>query len=251
MRWGWRVPAGVGAVAAGSVGFALVDFGDAPQVAAPLFLVLMALPAYAALVRWIGARRGVLVLLVLSVLPLLVEALAVLTGVPYGGFSYSEALGPKALGLVPWTVALAYPPVFLGCAAAASALFGTSAGRFILATSLCAVLADLVLDPAAVRAGFWIWDSSGVYYGIPAVNFAGWALTGLVYAAVLRWCVHDRFEEGEGVPGTVAVSAVVIFGFWAGYLLREGLFVPAALGIALAALFLALPERGGGLGQNR
>ncbi|WP_342678814.1 carotenoid biosynthesis protein [Methanofollis sp. UBA420] len=247
----WRVAAAMAALIFFGTGLALADLGAGPSAVSALFLVLMALPAYAALIRWLGVRRGLALLLLLSVLPLLVEALAVLTGVPYGRFSYGGALGPKAFGLVPWTVAVAYPPVFLASAAAASSLAGTEARRFLPATALFALLADLVLDPAAVRAGFWAWDAPGPYYGVPAANFVGWAITGLLYAALFRHLVRDRFAAGETVPPSVAASAVLIFGFWAGYLLRERLLLPAALGLFLAALFLSLPRRGGGPGPHR
>ncbi|MDY7082543.1 MAG: carotenoid biosynthesis protein, partial [Halobacteria archaeon] len=42
------------------------------------------------------------------------------------------------------------------------------------------VLLDIVLDPGAVALGFWSWENPGVFYGVPLVNFAGWALSASV-----------------------------------------------------------------------
>ncbi|QYZ78910.1 carotenoid biosynthesis protein [Methanofollis formosanus] len=232
----WRAATALGALLLGLVGLALVDFGAESGAASAFFLVLMALPSYAALLAWLGWRRGAVLLGVLTVLPLLVEAAAVATGVPYGSFAYADALGWKVFGLVPWTVAVAYPPVFLGAVTAAGICVGPTLRRFLPASALLLVAADLVLDPAAVSAGFWAWGNSGVYYGIPTVNFVGWAITGVFYA----WVFH-RGAGGSMPPPSVAASAVLIFGFWTGYLLRESLFVPAFVGAALVALFLLLP----------
>ncbi|MBP2146110.1 putative membrane protein [Methanofollis sp. W23] len=233
----WRAASGLGALGLGLVGFALVDFRAETGAASALFLVLMALPSYAALLAWLGARRGAVLLGILTALPLLVEAAAVATGVPYGSFAYADALGWKVFGLVPWTVGVAYPPVFLAVVTAAGIGAGTALRRFLPASALLLVAADLVLDPAAVWAGFWAWEGTGIYYGIPAVNFVGWAFTGAFYA----WIFH-RAAGGNVPPPQVASSAVLIFGFWTGYLLRESLLFPALLGAALVALFLLLPS---------
>lgn len=236
----WRAASGLGALLLGLVGFALVDFRAETGGASALFLVLMALPSYAALLAWLGARRGAVLLGVLTVLPLLIEATAVATGVPYGSFAYADALGWKIFGLVPWTVGVAYPPVFLATVTAAGICVGPTLRRFLPASALLLVAADLVLDPAAVWAGLWAWEGTGIYYGIPAVNFIGWALTGAFYA----WIFHCA-ASGSVPPPQVASSAVLIFGFWTGYLLRESLLFPAILGAALVALFLLLPSGSG------
>ena len=94
----------------------VASFGSLSAV----FIVIFALPSYISLVRYAGARRGLTALLVLSALPLLVEALAVWTGFPYGEFHYSELLGYTVLGLVPVSVSFAYTPILLGAMAVAS-----------------------------------------------------------------------------------------------------------------------------------
>jgi len=216
----------------------VVRFDDpaVPPAVPVVFLVALALPSYIALVRWLGPARGIaLLLLLLSILPLAVEAYAVATGVPYGRFTYSADLGYRVFGLVPWTVAFAYLPMLLGAVTLAAAAAGTAWWRLVPAGVLVLLFVDLVVDPAAVHAGLWVWTGGGAYYGVPVSNFVGWALTGAVYIALFRLIAGAR-----SIPGTVAASLLLILAFWTGYLTRNGLVIPALLGAALALATLPI-----------
>ncbi|MDT8356971.1 MAG: carotenoid biosynthesis protein [Methanomicrobiaceae archaeon] len=193
-----------------------------------LFIIALALPSLFALLRWLGPARGAAAAVVLGALSLAVEALAVLTGIPYGAFSYSPALGLSLFDLVPWTVAFAYLPILLGAVTLASRV-GSFPAR-VAATGGLVVLADLAIDPGAVHAGFWAWSGGGPYYGVPPVNFAGWAITGMLYGAIFFLLVG-----GEKVPPGVASSLMLIIALWSGYNLGNGLLLPGAIGL----LFLA------------
>ncbi|MDD3071225.1 MAG: carotenoid biosynthesis protein, partial [Methanoculleus horonobensis] len=130
--------------------FLVVRFDDpvVPPAVPVVFLVALALPSYIALVRWLGSARGIALLLILSILPLAVEAYAVATGIPYGRFTYSADLGYRVFGLVPWTVAFAYLPMLLGAVTLAGAAVGTSWIRLVPVGVLALLLVDLVIDPA-------------------------------------------------------------------------------------------------------
>ncbi|MCK9331516.1 MAG: carotenoid biosynthesis protein, partial [Candidatus Cloacimonetes bacterium] len=154
---------------------------------------------------------------------------AVATGVPYGNFAYAADLGYRVFDHVPWTVAFAYLPMLLGAVTLAGAAVGTSWRRLIPAGVLVLLLVDLVIDPAVVHAGLWVWTDGGAYYGVPVSNFAGWILTGTVYIALFRLVAGAR-----SIPGTVAASLLLILAFWTGYLTRNSLAIPALLGAALA-----------------
>ncbi|MBN1195754.1 MAG: carotenoid biosynthesis protein [Methanomicrobiaceae archaeon] len=230
-----RIGVGAAATAFFLTGLLFVRFSEASYVAgvSAFFVLLLALPSYAGYAAWLGLKRSVSLVCVLSVLPLLVEALAVATGFPYGIFSYGDVLGWKVFGLVPWTVAFAYPPLLLGVVALARHLAGPYPRKLIpIATGLL-VAADLVIDPAAVHAGFWSWEEYGWYYGIPPVNFAGWVLTGALYITIIWWFVKTPSAKSCLDPVAGASSMLLILAFWTGYLLREGLFFPAAIGMLL------------------
>ncbi|MDN7024778.1 carotenoid biosynthesis protein [Methanoculleus sp. FWC-SCC1] len=218
-------------------GYLVVRF-DAPDLASVvsvIFLIGLALPSYIALVRWLGAVRGIGLLVLLSLLPLLVEAYAVATGVPYGRFTYSPHLGDPLFDLVPWTVAFAYLPMLLGAVTVASAAVGTAWYRLIPAGTLLLLLIDLVIDPAAVHAGLWVWAEEGAYYGVPVSNFAGWVLTGAAYIGLISLIAARKLAAARSVPGMVASSLLLILAFWIGYLAQNGLLIPAFLGAGLFA----------------
>jgi putative membrane protein len=61
------------------------------------------------------------------------------------------------------------------------------------ATFATVLAIDLVLDPGAVAIGFWAYLDGGVYYGVPASNYAGWVLSGTV-ATVAFDLAFDRTE---------------------------------------------------------
>lgn len=220
--------------------YLVVRFDDpgVPPAVPVVFLVVLALPSYAALVRWLGLLRGIALLFLLSILPLAVEAYAVATGIPYGRFTYSADLGYRVFGLVPWTVAFAYLPMLFGAVTLAAAAAGTAWSRLIPAGTLALLLVDLVIDPAVVHAGLWVWTDGGAYYGIPVSNFAGWVLTGTVYIALFRLVAGAR-----SIPGMVAASLLLILAFWTGYLTRSGLAIPALIGVALAVVTIAVVFR--------
>ncbi|MBN2334891.1 carotenoid biosynthesis protein [Candidatus Bathyarchaeota archaeon] len=195
-----------------------------------VFIVIFALPSYVSLVRYMGVRRGLIILLVFSVLPLLVEALAIWTGFPYGEFHYSELLGYTVLGLVPISVSFAYTPILLGAMSVASRFSGRSLAKYALFSSLVNVSIDLVIDPAAVSAGFWGWTQPGAYYGVPLINFLGWIMTGSIYAALFY--LMTGVETNLPLPSSVSTSLIWILCFWTGYNLLKLLFLPGILGVA-------------------
>ena len=164
-----------------------------------VLIVLLALPSYLALVQSEGAARGLVLIIGLSLLSMAVEAIGVLTGVPYGWFAYSSEIGTAVIGPVPWTVGFAYVPLLLGaCTLARRYAAGRSFWVKVLLSAVLLVAADLVLDPGAALLGYWIWAHPGLYYGIPASNFAGWLLTGAAYSAITLFFVRGGLPVGVG-----------------------------------------------------
>jgi putative membrane protein len=49
--------------------------------------------------------------------------------------------------------------------------------RFVLVSALALTAWDCFLDPQMVSWGYWVWATPGGYFGIPWINFAGWALS--------------------------------------------------------------------------
>ncbi|MFN6963071.1 MAG: isopentenyl-diphosphate Delta-isomerase [Pyrinomonadaceae bacterium] len=196
-------------------------------------VLLFALPSFYALAMWLGWRRAAIAAGGLGLFALAVELSAIVTGFPYGHFGYSHLLGGRIFDLVPWTVAFAWTPLVLGSYAVAARLTAGRAGRITLGAALL-VAVDLVLDPAAVRLGFWRYAEPGVYYGVPFSNFSGWLLSGLAGVALLDALVA-RFRPLMPAPAQLAGSLVLIVFYWTAVALFAGLAVPAAIGAILLA----------------
>jgi putative membrane protein len=171
-------------------------------------------------------------LLSLSVFAYAIESLGVATGLPYGRFYYSDAMGPTIAGLVPFLLPVSYAPLVVGAVAAA---WGGPRLLHVAYSALLLVWMDAVLDPGATSLGFWVWPEGGAYYGVPASNFAGWLLSGTIAAALLlatgRWSEPPR--------PTLLDSATISTAFWTAAAAFSGIILPALLGTTLFVFLLA------------
>lgn len=148
-----------------------------------------------------------------------IETVGVLTGLPYGEFSYTVDLGPMVFGLVPLGLPIFFVPLVLNSYLLCLLVLGERADRAAvrLPVVIATVLAiDLVLDPGAVAIGFWVYPAGGAYYGIPWTNYAGWALSAVVSVALLDWgfsrsAIVERLRECEFMLDDM-VSFVILWG---------------------------------------
>jgi len=201
-----------------------------------------------------GLRTGVGVLVLVAVVAVLFEALGLSTGFPYGGYAYSDALGPTLLG-VPFLVPLAWLMLAWPSWVVARRLApGSRPVRVVVAAYVFAVW-DVVLDPQMVQAGYWRWDSPtpglpGIDT-VPLTNLAGWLLAGLVLMSLLDLLVERTARPGP--PRTSDTAPLLTLGWMvlggalahAGWL---GLPGSAAWGVGLALpvlAALALQQRAG------
>ena len=206
-------------------------FAPVQQVISALFVIGLALPSFWTFVAWQGRRRGLTVLVVLGAFALLIETVALHTGVPYGQFAYGDKIGPKLPGGVPWTVPFAWSPLLL----AATFLTRRRATRLpavAIGGALWLVVFDLVLDPGAVVQGFWHYPTGGLFYGVPLSNFAGWFFSGVIGMAFL-WRVADLPAQPGAFPRGLLTSTWLILVFWTSVTLWRSLWAPALIGFGL------------------
>ena len=175
-------------------------------------VALFALPSFWAVRWWLGWRDGMLFVGALGLYALAIVASAIITGFPYGHFGYSDLLGYRIFGLVPWTVAFAWTPLILGAYAVAANLFGNAAAR-VMATALIVTLFDVILDPGAVLLGFWKYESGGWFYGVPMSNFGGWLISGFAGAVMIEM-LRARIRPLLPTPVQLASSVIFIAFFW-------------------------------------
>lgn len=135
-----------------------------------------------ALVRWIGWRWAASFVAV-YLLSFTSEHVGTGYGIPFGGYGYTELLGPRIGGRVPVVIPLSWFLMALPSYVLAMQTFPSPgrAVRRILFASLLLMTWDLALDPAmSYLTPYWRWSDTGPYYGMPWLNLLGWYVTGLV-----------------------------------------------------------------------
>jgi putative membrane protein len=171
------------------------------RVPFPTLVPIFALFSLLHAVFMLGWRRAAVFFAVATVISLSAELAGVRTGLIFGRYVYTEALGPKILGDVPYVIPLAwfmmvYPAYVIASLALDGQPFakGGRLGRlcfFALVAGLIMTAWDLTLDPYMVGVPkAWVWHDGGPYFGVPFHNYAGWVLTTfvvfLVYVALER-----------------------------------------------------------------
>ncbi len=138
----------------------------------------------------IGWRKTLTFFVVTVALSLSSELIGTGTGWPFGNYEYTSGLGYKVLGRVPFTIPLSW--FYVGFASyllmnrlaehrarAYQGLLAVLGGAYLL------TVWDLVLDPAMAHESlaiqFWTWYETGPYFGMPLLNFGGWAFTAVLF----------------------------------------------------------------------
>jgi putative membrane protein len=227
------------------VGAALLLASAAGLVGPPLrynpYLILfgtivMRLPLVAGLAPLFDRRAalgtGVLVAYAFSI-----ELVGVLTGWPYGDFSYTIELGPMIFGAVPLGLPVFFLPLVFNSYLLCLLILGDAARRRavrLVAVIATVLLIDVVLDPGAVAIGFWSY-SGGVFYGVPVSNYLGWMLSATVSVFVLdysfdRTRLRDRLKTCDFMLDDL-VSFVVL---WGSINAVFGNWIPVGVALVLA-----------------
>ena len=200
-------------------------------------VILFAIPAFWGTRWWLGWHDAIVLWVSLGILALLIETTAIITGFPYGHFGYSELLGQRLFGYVPWTVALAWTPLLLAAYVIARRTIENLPVR-IVAIALILVVFDLVLDPGAVRLGFWRYADGGAFYGVPVSNFVGWVFSGAIGAVVME--IFTSWKKPLlPVPAQMISSGFFINAFWTLIAFFGGLYISFVIGILVLSLLIA------------
>ncbi len=227
---------GVVLLIAGTQGYLPPALATNPYLIVGANLVMVS-PLIAGLLPLVG-RRAALGLAVLALFTWGIELVGVRTGWPYGEFAYELALGPMLFGEVPLALPVFFFPILLNSYLLCLLLLGPRGRSLVvrLPATLAVVLTmDLVLDPGAVALGFWAWEDPGAYYGVPAINYAGWILSGSIALALIERsfdadAVRRRLSECEFMLDDL-VSFVLFWGLVNAYV---GNWIPFVLAIGLA-----------------
>nr|WP_294991117.1 carotenoid biosynthesis protein [uncultured Sediminibacterium sp.] len=169
----------------GLIGMLFTDYADWFINLTPLNLLLMFL-----LLIWNQPKPGIFFfffLLTSFAVGVVVEIIGVNTGLLFGSYVYGTVLGPKIYG-VPWLIGVNWFVMVYGSGVIMHRMhewintrFGASdigmskkiiLFSFIIDGGLLTVLFDWVMEPVAIKLGFWQWEG-GV---IPFFNYVCWFL---------------------------------------------------------------------------
>jgi uncharacterized membrane protein len=219
-------------------------------------IIFAALTMFAFGVVYLGWAKTSIFFIVSFGLSLTSELIGTGYGWPFGNYAYTDFLGYKVLGRVPYSIPLSW--FYMGFA---SYLVGTALVRrmgwprptlsaLLVGAGLLTVW-DLVLDPAMahddVRVSFWMWDETGPYFGMPLINFVGWGLTGLLFMSVARWLWRADVHVGR-IPIFVPFAIYVLNMIWAMILAADvglwpAIVLASALGLLPAIIAVQKSER--------
>lgn len=172
----------------------------APSWGAPAFLT-----CGAALVclKSPGARAW---LLIAGSVGWLAELAGSKTGLPFGPYSYTDVLQPQVAG-VPLVMVCAWL-VLIGYVKSLEPALKLTAPLRVLVGAAWMTAIDLAIEPVATgMLGYWRWHAPGIYFGVPASNFAGWfALSAFLLGLGIR-----APAPGPAVR-RIGLSVVLFFG---------------------------------------
>ncbi|MCC6790795.1 MAG: carotenoid biosynthesis protein [Thermomicrobiales bacterium] len=195
--------------------------------------------------RAIGVTRTLVFFAASTTISLSSEWLGTTHGIPFGNYQYTNFLGYKIDGHVPYSIPLSWFYIGFACSLLASVIVSALNLRprtlWTLGLGVWFLTVwDLVLDPAMAHESltikFWIWEQSGAYFGMPIRNFVGWSVTGLIYMGVARliW----RHEPAVAPSATLLPLAVYVANMVFAMVLSisVGLWFPVVLAAVLGVL---------------
>lgn len=134
----------------------------------------------------------------------LVEVIGVNTALLFGNYTYGEVLGPKKWG-VPFLIATNWLAMVYCCGISTHTLLMKTiaavakkeqvlpkplkALAVIMDGAALAVLLDYVMEPAAIKLGFWQWYPNGA---IPVYNYVCWFAASAVLLTLFHFCGFNK-----------------------------------------------------------
>ena len=176
------------------IGLWTVEAGIFPFLASLGVLAQLGATISALSLEW-SARRILAIGAAVFALAWLVEFWGVMTGFPFGEYSYTPAMQPQ-IGGVPALIPLAWMMMLAPAWGVAQAILGGKQARlkgwyWLLFAALAGAAFtawDLYLDPQMVAREMWAWKAAGgvTFFGIPWANYVGWWLTSSLITLLIR-----------------------------------------------------------------
>ena len=118
-------------------------------------------------------------MVLIAMIGFVIEVVGVKTGILFGEYYYGSVLGFKVLE-VPLIIGLNWLVLSLATHSIMR-VFLNNRFSIICTASLLMVLLDLLIEPVAIKLGFWTWDSTFV----PLQNYIMWFFSAFVMQYIL------------------------------------------------------------------
>lgn len=160
-----------------------------------------------------GWQLALLTLALSFLIAFTAEVLGVNFGLIFGHYYYTEVLGPSLFG-VPFLAAFAWEPILYAAFHISNIVIIQSQNKEdvvsapSIATLLWAAFAgaiattawDLMIDPIAVKYGWWVWVDGGAYApnianGVPIQNYFGWLMVSFVILFIYHWLTNQNVTQ--------------------------------------------------------
>lgn len=131
-----------------------------------------------------------------------VELIGTRTGLLFGEYSYGKVLGPKLMG-VPLIIGINWFIIMFCCGVTIMAIFNkltnnlpeTEKPKPVLKMAsivsdgaLLAVFFDWIMEPVAVKLGYWSW----IQGDIPLLNYVSWFLVSAFLLMIFHFCKFEK-----------------------------------------------------------
>lgn len=224
-----------------------------------------AIAGFAFLAWRVGLSRTAQVFAVAFVLSLAAELAGTRTGLPFGVYGYSDLLGYKIAGLVPFNI----PTSWFYMLVASLAMCGRfltpkndnrSKWWWAFVAALVLTAWDVSMDPAMVKTAHWLWhvpDLSNAsalsqfigtpfFYGMPLTNWLGWLLTGTLVARAMLHLVAPTTWTAAIAPSRIPLVLYGVNGILPiAICFAQDMFMAGVFGLVAMSIPLGLAMRRG------
>jgi putative membrane protein len=129
--------------------------------------------------EWTWLKKRWYHMVIVFTVGILAEIIGVNTGYLFGDYAYGSAVGPKLLG-VPILIGTNWVMLSVAAFSISAQIFNH---RFLIALLTGALITafDMLLEPVAIKYGWWTWNSVDV----PAFNYVCWLILGILFGFLL------------------------------------------------------------------
>lgn len=175
-----------------------------------LLVVLSTATLLASLTTQLPGQNVMLVSLIIAFISGAVEALGGLTGIPFGPFVYTDAIGQQLFYPLPWVMPMIWIVVLLVSRGVARLVLRPWRNtpnygyRLLGLSALLVVVLDLALDPFATQVKhLWRWAPTRLrleWYTAPLANSLGWGVTSVLILAFITPALINKKPMKQSPP---------------------------------------------------